>query len=76
MKDRLHVDLLRFSIDDGSLGEARVRSTEGREIRPNLAGSAALGVINPQVREVPVLPLASEDEYRLPGRFEKHGMTW
>ena len=75
MRGHLHVDLLCFGIDDGSLGEARVWPTRRREIRPNFAGRAALGVIDPQIREVLVLPLASEDEYRLPGRFEKHGVT-
>lgn len=76
MEGHLHVDLLCFGIDDGSLSEARVWPTARREIGPSFTGCAALSVIDPQICEILVLPLPSEDEYQLPGRFEKHGMTW
>lgn len=70
-----HVNLLCFGIDDGPLSETRVWPTGRRKIRPSLIGHAALGVVDPQVCQILVLPLSSEDEYRLAGRLEKHGMT-
>ena len=63
VKGHSHVNLLRFRVYDGPLGEAGVWPTGRREIRPSLSGRATLRVVHPQVRQVLVLPLASEDEY-------------